>query len=456
MASVNMEKWIGLGGLALAAFVLLGLWGHSQANGRNSAEAALTGQYQRAFYTTLDNIQNVHVLLGKARVTGSKPQLADLFSQVRSQAFAAQENLTQIPVPNTEASQAAKFLSQVGDFAGTMLSTAANGHVPNAEQQKTMASLYSQSGDLNQRLREAESKGGGGKLFLNNLVAQARSSVTGPAPNPSTQELSTIGTQMQNYPGVIYDGPFADHNGQSQPAISGSPVSAEQAGTVALNFVDRVSGVSYQSKFTGSVKGNLPAYREQVSPVNGKGDGSYTVDVSVTGGRVVWFLDSRPVAGSNWTVPRAQDKAVSFLLSRGLGAFEPTSHRLAGNQAIFTLVKDDGGVKVYPQAVKVSVALDNGQVVGFEGSQSLYSSQAKPSNKVVLTTAQADGLVKGTIWTGPGTLSIIPDGHGGELYAYEFKGQRDGDNYLLYLNAQTGKEEQILRVADIPNGRLII
>ncbi|HUW64480.1 MAG TPA: germination protein YpeB [Spirochaetia bacterium] len=453
---MDRRKWIGLGALALAAFLGLGFWGHSQSTARGSAEAALTGQYQRAFYATLDNVQNVHVLLGKAKVSSSKTQLADLFSQVRAQAFAAQENLTQLPVSDMVASRTAKFLTQVGDFAGTMLTRTATGQVPDQTQLQTLSSLYSQSGDLNGQLRDAEAKSGSGKLFLSNLVAQARNKLTGQGKNLASQNLSTIDTQMQKYPGLIYDGPFSDQPAGGQAALQGPPTSADQAGNIALNFIDRVSGVQYQSKFTGSVKGTVPSYRVQVSPVNSKADGSSTVDVASTGGRVAWFLDPRPVTTSTWTVGRAQDKALSFAGSRGLGTFVATYHRLSNNQAIFSLVRDDGGVKIYPQQVKVSVALDNGQVVGFEGTSNLFHSQVKPANKVVLTAQQAGNLVKNTVAVGPGTLSIIPDGRGGELYAYEFSGRQDGDTYLVYINAQNGNEEQILRVADTPNGQLTI
>ena len=453
---MDRRKWIALGGLALAGFVALGLWGRSQSTARGSAEASLTGQYQRAFYATLDNIQNVHVLLGKAKVSSDKAQLADLFSQVRAQAFAAQENLTQIPVSDVVASRTAKFLTQVGDFAGTMLMRTASGQVPDQNQQSTMASLYNQSGDLNKQLRDAEAKNGAGKLYLANLVAGSKSKLTGQGQNLASQDLSTIDTQMQKYPGLIYDGPFSDNPSRGKTTLPGPPTATGQVGTIAVNYLDRVPGVQYQGKFSGSVKGDLPSYRVQVSPVNSTADATSTVDVAASGGKVVWYLDSRPVSSSTWSVDRARDKALSFLGDRGLGTFVPTYHRLANNLAIFNLVREDGGVKIYPQQVKVSVALDNGQVVGFEGRDYLANSQLKPSNQVVLNAGQAGRLVKGGLAAGPGLLSLIPDGRGGELYAYEFSGRQDGDTYLVYINAQNGKEERILRVADTPGGQLTI
>jgi len=455
---MDQRRWAGITtAVGVAAFVLLGLWGWSEHTARTAVEATLTGNYQRAFYATLDNVQNLHVMLGKVRVAGSRNQMANLFSQIRSQAMAAQENLTQLPVADTVASRTAKFLTQVGDFAGSMLNGTSDGHMPDQGQQKTLASLYSQSGDLNRQLREAEAKNrAGGRLYWANLLSQAKSGLKSREQDPAAQDLSAIDTQMQKYPGLIYDGPFSDNPSPPKTTVPGPPTPTAQLPSLALKFLDPLPGVRYQGRFAGSVKANPPAYRVQVTPVQAGADGPVTVDVTATGSHVAWFLDARPVKSTNWGVNQARAKAVSFLAARGMGEFVPTYHRLANNQAIFNLVREAGGVRYYPQQVKVAVALDNGQVVGFEGTGYLGDAGLHPSNKVALTPGQAARLVKGTVAAGPGRLSVIPDGRGGALYAYEFSGRQDGDTYLVYINAENGNEEKILRVADTPGGQLTI
>ena len=447
---MDRRKWMVLGGLALAAFVVLGWWGQSQAASRGSVEAALTGQYQRSFYAALDNIQNAHVLLGKAMVAGDKVQLADLFSQVRAQAFAAQENLTQMPVPATVEPRAAKFLTQVGDFAGGMVRRTAGGQVLDQGQRNTLADLYRQSGQLNQQLRAAEGQSGSGRLYLADAPAGAKGRVGGRG--PAASDLSGINTRMEKYPGPVYDGPFAENVVRGRITLPGPPTAMNQLGTIAVNFLDRVPGVRYQGRYTGSVKGDLPAYRVQVSPVNSRADAPTTMDIAANGGKVVWYLDPRAVSRGGWIVARARDKALSFLGERGMGTFVSTFHRLAGNVAIFSLARVEGGVTDYARQVKVSVALDNGQVVGYEGRDYLANSRLRPANKVVLNAAQAGRLVKAGLAAGPGALVLIPDDRGGELYVYEFSGRQDGDSYLVYINAQNGKEERILRVAPAPGG----
>ena len=41
-----------------------------------------------------------------------------------------------------------------------------------------------------------------------------------------------------------------------------------------------------------------------------------------------------------------------------------------------------------------------------------------------------------------------------EIFCYEFKGNVEGIDFLVYINAETGNEEDILVIKDTPNGTL--
>ena len=51
-------------------------------------------------------------------------------------------------------------------------------------------------------------------------------------------------------------------------------------------------------------------------------------------------------------------------------------------------------------------------------------------------------------------LAIIPTDSKGEILTYEFIGIIDEKEYLIYINAKTGEEENILLVVDNKNGKL--
>ena len=51
-------------------------------------------------------------------------------------------------------------------------------------------------------------------------------------------------------------------------------------------------------------------------------------------------------------------------------------------------------------------------------------------------------------------LAIIPTEWKTEILCYEFKGKVDGREFLVYINSENGKEEDILIIKNTPNGTL--
>ena len=51
-------------------------------------------------------------------------------------------------------------------------------------------------------------------------------------------------------------------------------------------------------------------------------------------------------------------------------------------------------------------------------------------------------------------LAIIPTEYKTEILCWEFKGTVDDTDFLVYINAETGKEEDILTIVNTPNGTL--
>ena len=51
-------------------------------------------------------------------------------------------------------------------------------------------------------------------------------------------------------------------------------------------------------------------------------------------------------------------------------------------------------------------------------------------------------------------LAIIPTEWKTEVFCYEFKGKIYDTDFLVYINANTGKEENILVIIETPNGIL--
>ena len=53
-------------------------------------------------------------------------------------------------------------------------------------------------------------------------------------------------------------------------------------------------------------------------------------------------------------------------------------------------------------------------------------------------------------------MAIIPTEWKTEIFCYEFKGSVEGKDFLVYINCETGEEEDILVILDTPGGTLTI
>ena len=51
-------------------------------------------------------------------------------------------------------------------------------------------------------------------------------------------------------------------------------------------------------------------------------------------------------------------------------------------------------------------------------------------------------------------MAVIPTEYKTEIFCYEFKGKIDDREFIVYINAETGEEEDILVIYNTPNGVL--
>ena len=112
------------------------------------------------------------------------------------------------------------------------------------------------------------------------------------------------------------------------------------------------------------------------------------------------------------------------------------------------------GVLIYPDLLKVKVALDNGEIVGFDAYQYLMSHRKRDIPKPKLTEEEARKKVSPRIKVERVKLAIIPMPGNKEQLCYEFKGKYNNFDYFVYINAEDGSEENILRIIKDENGTL--
>jgi spore germination protein len=133
---------------------------------------------------------------------------------------------------------------------------------------------------------------------------------------------------------------------------------------------------------------------------------------------------------------------------------EATSWNETGNIAIFTFVRKSGDVWIYPEAAAVKVALDNGEIMGFQGDEMVFNKVGRPKEKARLTEAQARKQVSPRLKIVKSNRAVIYNPEGIAVFCYEFLGSLDSEQYRVFINADTGKEEYIERIEKADGDRI--
>ena len=455
-----MKRWLAITGILTIAALGLGIWGYQEHNSKLALQTTVNNNYQRAFYSLADHVQTMEILLGKSLVLSGPEKNAQFFEQISQQSNQALDNLTQLPVDDALLGRTAKFITQLGDYSSTLARQVTEGKPLNQEQLATVNQLYNQSSDLNKELGKIHNGLADGTLNFYELAVNSSNRLAKEGEKLATDNFQTMNRQMQAYPTLIYDGPFSDNMEQGRArGVTGAKINESKAKSIALQFFDRPGEENLQAEVTGEVEGSIAAYRVELTRHQGNKEvGEPTVaDVSRQGGHLIWLVTPRNVSAGNWSLEKAQSRAESYLREHGYQNMQSNYYQRNDHTVTFNYALQEDGVVIYSDLIKVTVALDNGQVVAFDARNYLMSHHRRNLDKPKVTEHEARQLVGNRLKIeGMGRQAVIPVGIEKEILTWEFKGTQNEETYLVYINAMTGEEENVLRLVKTAEGQLTL
>ena len=144
-----------------------------------------------------------------------------------------------------------------------------------------------------------------------------------------------------------------------------------------------------------------------------------------------------------------------FLESKEFKSMKETYFMSQGNILTINYAYYIEGVICYPDLVKVKVALDNGEILGVEAKNYLNNHEEnrtfdkfKISKEDCLKHVNKKLEIKGI------DKAIIPTEWNTEISCYEVKGNAYGNDFIIFINSETGKEEDILMVLNTEEGTM--
>lgn len=443
----------GVRGIALLLLIILGLYTAYIMMENKQLEQTLSNSYSQSFYELLEYSNNVETLLAKAQISSTPEYSAKTLTEVWREANLAENSLAKIPITHMTLTSANKFLNQVSDYSYSLTNKTIEDKSLTEEEFKNIKMLYDNCKTLNTTLASLSSDMGSGTLSWEELTKKEKNpDLAQEVANLSQDNFGNIEKNLQDYEGLIYDGPFSDHMTSPEPkGLGEEQYDEEMAEEVFYKFANRNDIQNLQ--YNGIVDGNVRAH--SFTGTYDDGTNVY-MDISETGGKVIFISRNREPQYSMIDVEQAKKTALDYLNKHGYESMEESYYMMDLNSVTINFAYTQNGVICYPDLIKVKVALDDGEILGMEAQGYLNSHTVRDFKEPKIDVNEARKLVNKDVEILSERLALIPTDWSTEILAYEFKGKVDDRDFIVYVNADTGKEEDVFLIIESENGVLAI
>ena len=406
--------------------------------------------YNQSLYELINYMDNVQNYLAKSTISNSATHGAETLTNLWREANLAQTYLSMLPMQAQELENTEKFLNQVSDYSYSLSRKNIQGEKLSDDDLKNLEELHKYSMQINNVVNQISFDLNAGNMKWSDLTGEKNVNF---AQQVSTDFnfADTLEENLHQYSGLIYDGAYSEHIvSVEKRGLKGDKISEEDAKKKAVEFVGE-NNIEEISSLGYSEKAAVPAYTFTIKNNNQE---NITISISETGGSIVYMTSDREVSVENLTYEQANEKGIEFLNQKGFDNMKQTYY--LKNEGVITInyAYQQDGVLMYPDLIKLKVALDNGQILGIETTGYLNNHTQRDISKVKITKEQAKEKLNKNLNIQSETLAIIPTEWKTEKLCYEFKGKVEETEYLVYINAENGEEEQILIITNTPNGVL--
>ncbi len=453
--SARMWRWM-VAGLVLLLLVTAA-WGFGQWQSYRRASNLLEGQRQQAFYDLLSNVEQMQVALAKSEAAGGSAQLISQLGKVANSADAAAQSLSEIPLSHTALINTGSFLRQTADYSRSLVGSVSRGEAVTEKDREQLGQVREHCGSLAESLHQLRDRLQEEEYRWSRLQ-DARVAVDGIDEDLGLMKMGEIEKDVQDIPGLIYDGPLSEHVvGASPRALTGPEISEERAFASAREVMQSIAEETPSLQKVGEAVGDFSTYTFSCELPQKR----YWLDIAKQGGHLVWINSERRneadrvEAGGGITVEVARERAVSFARQVGYSNMESRFAFSEGDRVVTNLVFKQEDVLIYPDQVKVMVCLRTGDILGLDATSYLMT---HTDREILTPDVDAEEAIQRLHpqldEAGEPRLALIEREDLTEVLCWEISARMGDNEFLVFINAETGEEEDIMHLIETEGGYL--
>lgn len=400
-----------------------------------------------AFYELVSDMDSLEGMIAKLSVSGDTEYLNLLLMDIWRQTGTIQMAIEQLPIDSQQSLRLSQFINRTGDYARQLAIQVSQGTNLSESDLEQISQLQTSYSNLNDHITQIWEDGFTFDIDLDLEKLDNGEDLQG-----------TLDFTNQQYPRLTYDGPFSESTENKEPNNLGTLIYSEQkAKKQAADFM----GIKEDALETQMpVEGNLPSY-----VFTGKsGETTFTIWITKTGGKVLSYMQDMSSEGltarpSDTKYTKLEQSALEFLEEKKYPTCEANYAQFYNGCAVINMVptvRHSGyDVKLYPDLIKVWVDIETEQVVGLDATNYFMSGAQRTLPDLTVELQEAETLVNKNLTIENRALALIPTEGQEEILCYEFMGTSGENEFLVYINVQTGKLEDVLIIQHTNEGTLV-
>lgn len=366
------------------------------------------------------------------------PQL-QLFYLADMRVLAAQavEQISTLPLLTVHLPQVGQFMEELQAETDHLHALVAAGYSITSEELDRLNYLHQKATRLESELGELGAVVSGNLIHWSDAVKETEPNIAAKRMGPIVEAMHRVDHALQ----AVRPTTVTLYS-ERGPINLGPEVTAAEAVAAAKSFLDQPLAKEPTVASPGA-PGRLPVYYVDVTKATGT---RLTLGVSVSGGKVIFALDGRPVVERTQEKSALVSQAKALLEKWGYGKVQMLSWEENAGTLVMDFAPEQDGVLLLTDQLQVTLAMDNGELVGFDARAYWQSHRSRTLTRAKLTAAEAAKHAANVVeLTGAPRPVLTKDWRGQERLAWETTGMQNGGLITIHLDAETGQELRILR-----------
>ena len=421
---------------AVAVIAALSVWGVTETVQNNKMKKEISVSQQRIVTSLADYVDSLANDLRKMQYVNTSSMASALSLSLCKASAGAKNCLSSLSSGDVQLANINKFLTQSSDYVQSLTKRVSNGEQLTEQDHQQITKLYNYAVKLSDQISYLEEvMFAGGVEFYDVTSTLSKLADTGDLHISYSSAVSDAEESFSDYPTLIYDGPFADNmfDRKSEMLENEKEISEAQAKKKAAEY----SGVKEENLIRQEDEnGSIKAYVYYCDGVS--------VAVTKNGGYLLYLLSDFFAGEEKLNAGDAIEKARQYLEKIGFSSLKDSYYSISDGICTVNFAYTLGDVICYADLIKVGVALDTGDVVSADAEGYLMNHKERSVSRDVLAMGDAQKNVSTNLTVKKADMAIIPMSDGKEVFTYEFLCEdKDGNDVLVYIDAQTGKEADI-------------